>query len=163
MTVPSAPITIGITVTFMFHSFFLFLCLGLGTYLFFRFPSVLSRGQPERQSSLFGRFSSSFFFLLTITRSDPFVSPNPKEFCMSHFQGRIYGCAYSICSYGQIIIIINIRILTSIIHYHLNFSCFFFLLLLTQILNLRRRSSSKKCNCKKDIMWNKAFSGQNVT
>ena len=35
--VPSAPITTGITVTFMFHSFLVFR-QGLGTYLSFRFP-----------------------------------------------------------------------------------------------------------------------------
>ena len=27
---------------------------------------------------------------------------NPREFCASNFLGRILGCAYTICSYGQI-------------------------------------------------------------
>ena len=66
MTVPSAPVTIGITVIFMFHSFFSILQQGPGTYLSFRFLLILPCCQPERQSPLFGRFS---FFLLTITRS----------------------------------------------------------------------------------------------
>ena len=35
--VPSAPITIGITVTFMFHSLFLFISQGLNIYLSFQF------------------------------------------------------------------------------------------------------------------------------
>ena len=64
VTVPSATSTIGITVIYMCHSFFSVLLQGLGTYLSFRFLSVLFCGQPERQSLLFGRF-----FLLTITRS----------------------------------------------------------------------------------------------
>ena len=66
VTVPSAPITVGITVTLLFHSFSVIL-QGLRTYLSFNFLSVLLCGQTQRQSSLFGRFS---FFLLTITTSD---------------------------------------------------------------------------------------------
>ena len=64
VTVPSTPITIGITVTFTCHSFSV-LMQGLGTYLSFRFPSLLPNGQLELKGSLFGRFS----FLLTITWS----------------------------------------------------------------------------------------------
>ena len=33
---------------------------------------------------------------------DPFVSQNPKEVCATHFLGRILGCAYTICLYGEI-------------------------------------------------------------
>ena len=33
---------------------------------------------------------------------DSFVSKNPREFCAFHFPGRILGCAYTICLYGQI-------------------------------------------------------------
>ena len=72
VTVPTAPITIGVTVTFMFH-FFSVLKQGVGPYLSFRFLSVLLCGQQERQSQLFCLFSFFsfflFFFLLTITRS----------------------------------------------------------------------------------------------
>ena len=66
VTVTAEPITIGITVTFMFHSFSV-LWLGLGTYLSFHFLSVLPCSQLGQQSPLFGKFSS-FFFFLTITR-----------------------------------------------------------------------------------------------
>ena len=70
VTVPSAPITIDITVTFMFHNFFSVLYQGLGTYFSFCFLSVLTSGQPERQSPKFRRFSFLFFsFLLTTSRS----------------------------------------------------------------------------------------------
>ena len=64
VTVPNAPITIGITVTFMLHNSKVF-SQGLGIYLSFHFPSGLPCDQPEWQSPLFVRYS----FLLTITRS----------------------------------------------------------------------------------------------
>ena len=64
MTLPSVPITIGFTITFMSHS--IFSSLARSRYLsHFRFLSVLPYGQSERQSLLFGRLS----FLLTVTRS----------------------------------------------------------------------------------------------
>ena len=76
---------------------------GLDTFLSFRFLSVLPCGQLERQSPLF----SVFFFLLTVTRSGRpaeirLVSPNPFEFCASHFLRQILACVYTICSYNQI-------------------------------------------------------------
>ena len=59
--VPRASITIGITVTFIFHSFFLVLWQDSGTYLSFRFLLFLLCGSPRRQSSLFARFFFLFF------------------------------------------------------------------------------------------------------
>ena len=56
VTFTCAPITIGVTVTFMFHSFS-FLSQGLCTYLAFHSLSVLLYGQPKRQNLHFGRFS----------------------------------------------------------------------------------------------------------
>ena len=35
---------------------------------------------------------------------DPFVSQNPRKVCVSHSLGKILGCAYTICSYGQTLI-----------------------------------------------------------
>ena len=64
VTVTSAPITIGINVTFMFNCFFSSQAR-LGTYLSFYFLLVLPCGQPEQHSLQFGWY----FFLLTITRS----------------------------------------------------------------------------------------------
>ena len=88
VTVPKTPITIYITVNFMLHSFSV-LVLGLGTYLSFRFLSILLGGQPGRQSPL---FSSSSFFFVIITGlvvgpkfDDLFVFQNPREFCASDF------------------------------------------------------------------------------
>ena len=61
VTILSTLITIGITVTFMFHDFFSSLARSKDLYLFSLFC-----GQPEWQIPQFGRFS---FFWLTITRS----------------------------------------------------------------------------------------------
>ena len=61
VTVPNAPITIGIIVTFMFHS----RC----TYPCFHILSVLFCGHPGQQSRQFCRFSFLFFLLLIIIRS----------------------------------------------------------------------------------------------
>ena len=104
-TVPSTPITIGITVTFMFYSFFFpVLWQGPGTYFSFCFLSVLPCGQPERQSPLFGKFSYFCWLSLGLVAwprlCDPFISQNPSEVCASHSHGRILGCAYSVCSYN---------------------------------------------------------------
>ena len=57
VTVPSAPITIGITVTFMFRSFFSSQARSQILIIFFHLLSILLCGRPERQSPLFGRFS----------------------------------------------------------------------------------------------------------
>ena len=54
--VPNVPITIGTIVTFMFHSFFLILQQGRGTYPSFHFSSDLFCGPPGQQSQQFCRF-----------------------------------------------------------------------------------------------------------
>ena len=60
VTVPSAPITIGITVTFMLHS--CFNSQARSRYLsFFSLSFSFTCSQPERQSSLFVRFSLLLF------------------------------------------------------------------------------------------------------
>ena len=104
---PSTLITIGITVTFIFHVFF-FQCFRKVQVLIlpFAFFLLLSCGQLKMQSPLFGRFS--FFCWLSLglvvwPRLDgPFVSQNLREFCASHSPGWILSGAYIICSYVQI-------------------------------------------------------------
>ena len=81
VTVPNAPITLGITVTFMFYSL--------------RFLSVLPCIQSERQSSLLAGYLFLLYFLLFTRLGDPFESQNPREFCSSHFLGKILGCAHT--------------------------------------------------------------------
>ena len=72
----------------------------------FRFPSILSWGQPERQSPLIsGVLFVCLLSLGLVVRprfGDPFVSQNPWGVSSSHFTGKILGCAYTICSYGHI-------------------------------------------------------------
>ena len=70
VTVPRAPTTISITVTFMFHSFWVFFffsisCQRPGTYPSFHLLSILFCGQSGQQSPQFCKFS----FLLIIIRS----------------------------------------------------------------------------------------------
>ena len=113
VTVRSAPIKFAITVIFLFHCFFTSLTRS-SSYLSFCFLSVIPCSQQDRQSPLFSRFSFSFFFFFffvidflgLVVRprfGDPFVFQNPTELCAPHFPGRILGCAYTICSYGQIL------------------------------------------------------------
>ena len=72
---------------------------GPGTYLSFRFLSVLLCGQLEWLSSLYGRFSFLCWLSLGLVvwsgLGDPFVSQNPREVCVAHFPGRILDCAYA--------------------------------------------------------------------
>ena len=58
MTVPNAPITIiWYHRHFQFHNFFQFSCT-VQVFISLRFSLILLSGQPERRSSLFGRFLS---------------------------------------------------------------------------------------------------------
>ena len=97
VTVPRAPITIGITVTFIFYGFFV-LMQGLGTYLYFCFPSFLPSDQPEQRSLLQQVFIFLWFSLGLVVQPRlfvPFLSQNPKEFCASDFlQGVLGLCTY---------------------------------------------------------------------
>ena len=60
VTLPSTTVTIGITVTFMFHSFLRSLARSRYFFFSFCFLSVLLCGQLERQSPQFRRFFLSF-------------------------------------------------------------------------------------------------------
>ena len=91
VTVPRAPIAIGITVTFMFHSFFNSSKTQVLIFLFAFFVSPF--GQPERQHSLFGKFS----FLLTITWSDRLVEIK-WSVCISKSQRILFISLSRTCS-----------------------------------------------------------------
>ena len=62
--VPSAQITIAITVTFIFQSFILVLLQDLDIHLSFRFLLILLCGLPEWRSLLFGRFSLFIYLFI---------------------------------------------------------------------------------------------------
>ena len=90
VTVPNAPITIGIIVTLMFHSFFCSLarskCLSLS------FSSVLLCKSPLfGRSSFFLFFSFFFFFLLTISRFGCLAEIR-RSVCISKSQRIFYVC-----------------------------------------------------------------------
>ena len=103
MTVPSAAIIIGITVTFMFHS--VFSSLARSRYLSLFSPSFnFTLWSAGTAKSMIRQV-----FLMTITRSGhlaefrrSFVYQNPREACASRSPGQILGCAYTTCSRSQI-------------------------------------------------------------
>ena len=100
VTVPSAPITTGITVTFVFHSFRNSLARSRYFYFFFfHFLSVLFCCQSRQQNPQLRKFS---FLWIIIRSGDLFGCQNPRGVCVSHFSGQMLGCTYTICSYGQI-------------------------------------------------------------
>ena len=101
VTVAKAPITIGIIVTLMFHSFSSSLT-GRGTYPSFHILSVLFCGQPRQRSRQFCKFSFLFFFffwwllwgLLFWPRlCDPFLCQCPIGVYACHFLEQVLGCA----------------------------------------------------------------------
>ena len=101
----SAPITINITSTFMFHHFFSFQarsrCLVL-SLLSFSFI-VWSTGTAKStilQILFFSWLSLGQFIWLRLI--DHLVSQNLREFCASYIPGWILGWVYTICSYSQI-------------------------------------------------------------
>ena len=90
MSVPRAPITIGIIVTFMFHSFFNTLAVLILLPTFLQFYSVVSRNIKVHNSvsSLF-----LFFFLLLIISSSGRQTETQKllwEFVRLIFQDRFW-------------------------------------------------------------------------
>ena len=107
VTVLSAPIITGITVTFTFHSFSSSLAKSRYLFLFLLSFSFILRVYYSA-IFLFFFFFFFFFFLLSLglvvwlRLEDPFVSQNPREVYASHFSGQMLGCTYTICSCGQI-------------------------------------------------------------
>ena len=104
VTVPRAPIKIGITITFMFHSFFNSQTRSLYLSFFsFSFDFTLWSARNGKVHN----FASSLFlidyYLVVWPRLDYlFVSQDPWEVYVSHSLGQIPGCACTICLYGRI-------------------------------------------------------------
>ena len=117
ITVLNTPMTIGIIVTFMFHSLF-----GGGVqfpskaevlfflFTFFQFYSLVSRDSKVDNfaSSLFSFSFFSFFCWLLLSLvfwprlGDPCVCQSPIGVYVCYFLGQVLGGAYTICLYGQI-------------------------------------------------------------
>ena len=99
VTVPKAPITIGMIVHFMFHSFFQFpskVEVLILLFTFFQFYSVVS------QVSKVDNFANSLFFffcrlLLGLVFwqrfGDQSVCQSPIRVYVCHFLGQVLGCA----------------------------------------------------------------------
>ena len=105
VTVPKVPITIGIIVTCMFHSFFQFpskveVLIILFTFLQFYF--VVS------WDSKIDNFASSLFYWLLLglifwpRLGDPCICQSPIGVYVCYFLGQVLGCAYTIRWYDQI-------------------------------------------------------------
>ena len=108
VTVPNAPITIGIIALFKFHSFFSILKQAQGTYLSFHIISILFCVQPGEQSRQLCRFSF-FFFLLIIIRSGVLaeirwsvcISKSHRSLCMSFSRTGARFCIYHLLAWSN--------------------------------------------------------------
>ena len=103
-SVPNAPITIGITVTFMLQSFFSSLARSRYLYLFSLSFSFILRSTWTAKSTIWQVLCS--LLLLTVSRSGRLAEIR-WSVCILKFQrilyvSRILGCAYPTCSYCQI-------------------------------------------------------------
>ena len=102
VTVPKAPITIGIIFTFMFHIFFSIPSQSPGTYPSFHFPSVLFCGQPGQQSGQFCKFSFLLLIIFWPRFGDPLVCQIPKRICVSFSKTDIGLCIYHLLVWSNL-------------------------------------------------------------
>ena len=105
LTVPREPITIGVSVTFMFRSFFN--SLARSRYLSFFSLSfnftLWSAGTAKSTILQVLLYCWLLKGMIVWSRlGDPFVSQKLRGICASHFPGQLLGCANIICLYGQI-------------------------------------------------------------
>ena len=105
VTVPNTPITIGIIVTCMFHSFFNSLAMSRYSSFFSHSFSFILWSVGTAKSTI---LQVLFFCWLLLSLvfwprlGDPRVSRSPIGVYVCHFLGQVLGCAYTICLYGQI-------------------------------------------------------------
>ena len=112
-------ITVGITVTFMFHSFFSSHARSKGLYFFFacfychsglcRYGKIHYSTDSAFSSLYIYIYIYIYFFfffgwlslglVVWIVLGDPFVTQNPGKFCASYSSRRILVCASTTCSY----------------------------------------------------------------
>ena len=106
-TIPSAPITIGITVSFIFHIFVRSLArskyLSISSLLFI-FTVSLEGKNPLDDNFVFFFLTKTLVFWLGYS----FVYQGSREFYASHFLGQILGFAFTICLYSQNLIFCTI-------------------------------------------------------
>ena len=97
LSVPKAPITIGIIVTFMFHSFFNSLVRSRYLSFFSHYFSFILWSAGTAKSTIL----QILFFCLSFL-GDPYMCQSPVGVYMCHFLGQELGCEYTICWHGQI-------------------------------------------------------------
>ena len=102
VTVPNAPITIGIIATCMFHSFFNSLARSKYLSFFSHFFSfILWSAGTAKSTILQVLFCCCCWLLLSLVfwprLSNPCVCQSPIGVYAWHFLGQVLGCAYTIC------------------------------------------------------------------
>ena len=105
VTVLKAPITIGIIITFMIHSFFN--CPARSRYLSFfslSFSFILWSAGTTKFTILQVLFFVVDYNKVWSSGQDLVILlyVSPIGVCAYHSLGQVLGCAYTICSYGQI-------------------------------------------------------------
>ena len=105
LIVPRALITISITVTFMFQSFFSSLArFRYLSHFSLPFNFILWSAGTSKSTIWQVLFFCcccwlSLGLVLWSRLDNPAVSQNPSEVCTSHSSGQMLSCAYTICSY----------------------------------------------------------------
>ena len=123
ITVSKAPITIGIIVICIFHSFFN--SQTTSRYLSFfshSFSFILwSAGTAKSTILQFFFFFFCWLFLGLVfwpRFGDPCVGQSPIGVYVCHFLRQVPGCAYNICSYGQVSISCTFPSVSPYYHYY---------------------------------------------
>ena len=106
VTVPNPPITIGIIVTCMFHSFFNFLARSRYLSFFSHSFSFILWSAGTAKSTILQVLSFFCWLLLGLVfwprLGYPCVCQSPIGVYVCYFLGQVLGCEYTICLYGQI-------------------------------------------------------------
>ena len=100
VTVPKAPITNGIIVTFMFHSFFNSLARSMYLSLFSHSFSFILWSAGTAKSTIWQ------VFMIWSSGRDPFLCQSPIGVYVCHFLGQVLGCAYTICWHGLLLLLV---------------------------------------------------------
>ena len=104
VTVPNAPIIIGIIVACMFHRFFLFPSKAEASFFSHSFSFILLLAGTT--NSIISQVPFFCWLLLSLVfwprLGDLCVCQSPRGVYVSYFLGQVVDWAYTICSYGQI-------------------------------------------------------------
>ena len=105
VTVPNAPITIGIIVTSMFHSFFNSLARSRHLSFFSHSFRFILWSAGTAKSTIASSLLFVDYYQVWSSGRDQVIRVYvqcPIGVYVCYFLGQVLGCAYTICSYGQI-------------------------------------------------------------